>query len=158
MLTQTFGSYSDNIYFRNCSGSPYVLCKELLFSQMNRISILQIQVSMTIKTKQSSGPTWYLMENAAAVQNSSVFILLLYRSTGTLFPQSNPTASPVVPTQTQTATAERVLSTLLKKITCLSQIHVYRKVQHFAIVMVDFKLRKLIVGLSIVTLDKHSIF
>lgn len=99
---------------------------------------------MTIKTKQSSGPTWYLMENAAAVQNSSVFILLLSGSTGTLFPQSNPTASPVVPTQTQTATAEHAnYLHSFKKITCLSQIHVYRKVQRFAIVLVDFKLEKL---------------
>lgn len=60
---------------------PYVLCKELLFSQMNRISFLQLQVSMTIKTKHSSGPTWYLMANAAAACNSSIFILtLLYRT------------------------------------------------------------------------------
>lgn len=55
----------------------YVLCKELLFSQMNRISILQLQVSMTIKTKHSSAPTWYLMANAAAAYNSSIFIPLL---------------------------------------------------------------------------------
>lgn len=53
---------------------PYVLCKELLFSQMNRISILWLQVSMTIKTKHSSELTWYLMANAAAAYNSSIFI------------------------------------------------------------------------------------
>lgn len=46
---------------------PDVLCKELLFSQMNRISILQLQVSMTIKTKQSSAPTWYLTASAAGL-------------------------------------------------------------------------------------------
>lgn len=46
------------------------------------------------------------MENAAAAQNSSVFILLLSTSTDTVFPQSNPTASPVVPNQTQIAIAE----------------------------------------------------
>lgn len=52
--------------------------------------------------------------NAAAVRSSSVFTLLLCKHS-TLFPQSNPTASPVVPTQTQTATAERAnTSTLLK--------------------------------------------
>lgn len=90
LLPQIFGSYSRNIYFRNCSGRPYVLCKELLFSQMNRISILQIQVSMTIKTKQSSAPTWYLMENAAAawtVQSLSCSSA----TTGVVFPQSNST-------------------------------------------------------------------
>lgn len=44
------------------------------------------------------------MENAAAALNSSVFILSA--STSTVFPQNNPTASPVVPTQIQIASAE----------------------------------------------------
>lgn len=64
---------------------PYVLCKELLFSQMNRISILQLQVSMTIKTKHSSAPTWYLMANAAAAYNSSIFIPTLFCRTEALY-------------------------------------------------------------------------
>lgn len=64
---------------------PYVLCKELLFSQMNRISILQLQVSMTIKTKHSSAPTWYLMANAAAAYNSSIFIPTLLCRTEALY-------------------------------------------------------------------------
>lgn len=64
---------------------PYVLCKELLFSQMNRISILWLQVSMTIKTKHSSAPTWYLMANAAAAFNSSIFILTLFCRTEALY-------------------------------------------------------------------------
>lgn len=123
LLPQIFGSYSDNIYFRNCSGRPYVLCKELLFSQMNRISILQIQVSMTIKTKQSSAPTWYLMENAAAAQNSSVFILLLCASTGTVFPR----ATQLLLQWSLPKRKEQHLSVQTSfnlKIICLFQIHV----------------------------------
>lgn len=48
-----------------------VLCSELLFSQMNRISILWLTVSMTLKTKHSSAAAQCLMVNAAAAHNSS---------------------------------------------------------------------------------------
>lgn len=83
------------------------------------------------------------MENAAAVQNSSVFILLLSGSTGTLFPQINPTASPVVPTQTQTATAERAnYRHSLKKKKNPKFMYIER-FSIFAIVLLDFKLGKL---------------
>lgn len=82
------------------------------------------------------------MENAAAVQNSSVFILLLSGSTGTLFHQINPTASPVVPTQTQTATAERAnyRHSFKKKNPKFMYIE---RFSIFAIVLLDFKLGKL---------------
>lgn len=74
-ISSTFLNYMQPISILGTAlESPYVLCKELLFSQMNRISILWLQVSMTIKTKHSSAPTWYLMANAAAAFNSSIFI------------------------------------------------------------------------------------
>lgn len=86
LLPQLFLDYIQSISILGTAlEGPYVLCKELLFSQMNRISILWLQVSMTIKTKHSSAPTWYLMANAAAAYNSSIFIPTLFCRTEALY-------------------------------------------------------------------------
>lgn len=73
-----FGLYSVYIYFRNYFGWPLCFMQGTSIFPDDRISILWLQVSMTIKTKHSSAPTWYLMANAAAVYNSSIFIPTLF--------------------------------------------------------------------------------
>lgn len=86
LTSSTFLDYIQHISILGTAlEGPYVLCKELLFSQMNRISILWLQVSMTIKTKHSSAPTWYLMASAAAAYNSSIFIPTLFCRTEALY-------------------------------------------------------------------------
>lgn len=85
LLPQLSGLYSAYIYFRNCFGSSLCFMQRIAISQMNKISILQLQVSMTIKTKHSSAPTWYLMANAAAAYNSSIFIPTLFCRTEPLY-------------------------------------------------------------------------
>lgn len=113
---------------------PYVLCKELLFSQMNRISILWLQVSMTIKTKHSSAPTWYLMANAAAAYNSSIFIPTLFCRTETIFLQRNWIVFTVIfplPLELNTNNQMCYTSPILKSTTLLKHMPIQWKVSEF---------------------------